>query len=68
MKLEGILRTHSRRLAVLVAELSGVQHSFWVVFGTLAVLRSSAVLTGPPATARTWSSNDPVWSGSVAGV
>ncbi|MGW3820095.1 FUSC family protein [Streptomyces sp. NPDC005046] len=33
-------------LAVLVAELSGVQHSFWVVFGTLAVLRSSAVLTG----------------------
>ncbi|MGW1531211.1 FUSC family protein [Streptomyces aureus] len=33
-------------LAVLVAERSGVQHSFWVVFGTLAVLRSSAVLTG----------------------
>ncbi|MEV6196390.1 FUSC family protein [Streptomyces sp. NPDC051920] len=33
-------------LAVLVAEQSGVQHSFWVVFGTLAVLRSSAVLTG----------------------
>ena len=33
-------------LAVLVAELSGVQHSFWVAFGTLAVLRSSAVLTG----------------------
>lgn len=36
----------SLALAVLVAELSGVQHSFWVAFGTLAVLRSSAVLTG----------------------
>ncbi|WP_386430380.1 FUSC family protein [Streptomyces polygonati] len=33
-------------LAVLVARLTGVQHSFWVVFGTLAVLRSNAVNTG----------------------
>jgi uncharacterized membrane protein YccC len=33
-------------LAVLVAELSGVQHGFWVVFGTLAVLRSNALSTG----------------------
>ena len=33
-------------LAVLVADLSGVQHAFWVVFGTLAVLRSSALSTG----------------------
>jgi uncharacterized membrane protein YccC len=33
-------------LAVLVAELSGVQHSFWVVLGTLSVLRSSALNTG----------------------
>jgi uncharacterized membrane protein YccC len=33
-------------LAVLVAELSGVQHSFWVVLGTLSVLRSNALNTG----------------------
>ncbi|MGO9821982.1 MAG: FUSC family protein, partial [Solirubrobacteraceae bacterium] len=33
-------------VAVLVADLSGVQHAFWVVFGTLAVLRSSALNTG----------------------
>jgi hypothetical protein len=33
-------------LAVLVAELSGVQHAFWVVFGTLSVLRSNALSTG----------------------
>lgn len=32
--------------AVLVAELTGVQHSFWVVLGTLAVLRSNALNTG----------------------
>lgn len=36
----------SLALAVLVADLAGVQHSFWVAFGTLAVLRSSALLTG----------------------
>ncbi|GAA3798001.1 FUSC family protein [Streptomyces chiangmaiensis] len=36
----------SLALAVLVADLTGVQHSFWVAFGTLAVLRSSALLTG----------------------
>jgi uncharacterized membrane protein YccC len=33
-------------LAVLVAELTGVQHSFWVVLGTLSVLRSNALSTG----------------------
>ena len=33
-------------LAVLVADLSSVQHGFWVVFGTLAVLRSNALNTG----------------------
>jgi hypothetical protein len=33
-------------LAVLVARLTGVQHSFWVVLGTLAVLRSNALNTG----------------------
>jgi uncharacterized membrane protein YccC len=33
-------------LAVLVADLSGTQHAFWVVFGTLAVLRSNALNTG----------------------
>jgi uncharacterized membrane protein YccC len=33
-------------LAVLVADLSGTQHAFWVVLGTLAVLRSNALNTG----------------------
>jgi uncharacterized membrane protein YccC len=33
-------------LAVLVAKLTGVQHAFWVAFGTLSVLRSSALGTG----------------------
>ncbi|MEU6016629.1 FUSC family protein [Streptomyces sp. NPDC047515] len=36
-------------LAVLVAELTGVQHSFWVVLGALAVLRSTALNTGQNA-------------------
>src|SRR6266516_266235 len=31
--------------AVLVAELSGVQHGFWVVLGTLSVLRTNAAST-----------------------
>ncbi|MFZ0040505.1 MAG: FUSC family protein, partial [Solirubrobacteraceae bacterium] len=33
-------------LAVLVADLISVQHAFWVAFGTLSVLRSSALNTG----------------------
>ncbi len=33
-------------LAVLAADLFGAQHAFWVVFGTLAVLRSNALSTG----------------------
>jgi hypothetical protein len=33
-------------IAVLVADLTSVQHGFWVVFGTLAVLRSNALSTG----------------------
>jgi hypothetical protein len=33
-------------LATLVAEQSGVQHAFWVILGTLSVLRSSALNTG----------------------
>jgi uncharacterized membrane protein YccC len=36
-------------LAVLVATQSGVQHSFWVVLGTLSVLRSNALNTGQNA-------------------
>lgn len=36
-------------LAVLVAELTSVQHGFWVVFGTIAVLRSNALSTGQNA-------------------
>ena len=33
-------------LAVLVADLSAVSHGFWVIFGSLSVLRSSALSTG----------------------
>ena len=33
-------------LAVLLAKLTGVEHSFWVVLGTLSVLRSNALSTG----------------------
>lgn len=33
-------------LAVFVANETGVQHSFWVVLGTLSVLRSNALNTG----------------------
>ena len=33
-------------LAVLVADLSSVQHGFWVALGTLSVLRSNALSTG----------------------
>jgi uncharacterized membrane protein YccC len=36
-------------LAVLVARQAGVQHSFWVVLGTLSVLRSNALSTGQDA-------------------
>ncbi len=36
-------------LAVLVANQTGVQHSFWVVLGTLSVLRSNALSTGQNA-------------------
>jgi hypothetical protein len=32
--------------AVLVAKLTGVQHAFWVIFGTLSVLRSNALSIG----------------------
>jgi uncharacterized membrane protein YccC len=33
-------------LAVAVADLTGVQHGFWVVLGTLSVLRTNAAATG----------------------
>ena len=36
-------------LAVLVVEVTTVQHGFWVVLGTLSVLRSNAVGTGATA-------------------
>ena len=36
-------------LAVLVADVTAVQHSFWVVLGALSVLRSSALNTGQNA-------------------
>jgi Fusaric acid resistance protein-like len=35
--------------AVAVADLSNVQHAFWVVLGTLSVLRGSATTTGSTA-------------------
>lgn len=36
-------------IAVLLADLTGVEHSFWVVLGTLSVLRSNALSTGQTA-------------------
>ena len=33
-------------IAVYIAQRSGLQHSFWVVLGTLSVLRSNALATG----------------------
>jgi hypothetical protein len=36
-------------LAVLIASLTGAQHSFWVVLGALSVLRSNAFSTGQNA-------------------
>jgi uncharacterized membrane protein YccC len=33
-------------VAVYIAQRSGLQHSFWVVLGTLSVLRSNALTTG----------------------
>ena len=36
-------------IAVLVAEKTGLQHSFWVILGTLSVLRSNALNTGQNA-------------------
>jgi uncharacterized membrane protein YccC len=36
-------------LAVLIAEEIGIDHSFWVIFGTLSVLRSNALNTGQNA-------------------
>jgi uncharacterized membrane protein YccC len=35
--------------AVAVADLASVQHGFWVVFGTLSVLRTNAASTGATA-------------------
>ncbi|GAA1882753.1 FUSC family protein [Asanoa iriomotensis] len=35
--------------AVVVVHYTGVQHSFWVIFGALAVLRSNALATGQSA-------------------
>jgi uncharacterized membrane protein YccC len=36
-------------IAVAIVELTDVQHGFWVVFGTLSVLRSNAMATGATA-------------------
>jgi uncharacterized membrane protein YccC len=47
-------------LAVYIAQRSGVQHGFWVVLGTLSVLRSNALGTG-------WSIVSAL-AGTVAGI
>ncbi|MCU1526368.1 MAG: hypothetical protein JWP75_131 [Frondihabitans sp.] len=36
-------------LAVLLASVFGLEHGFWIVFGTLSVLRSNALSTGQNA-------------------
>lgn len=36
-------------VAVFIAEKTGLQHSFWVILGTLSVLRSNALNTGQNA-------------------
>ncbi|MCU1481161.1 MAG: hypothetical protein JWQ19_1947 [Subtercola sp.] len=36
-------------IAVSLADVSGLQHSFWIVLGTLSVLRSNALSTGQNA-------------------
>lgn len=36
-------------VAIAVAEMTGVQHGFWVVLGTLSVLRTTASATGSTA-------------------
>lgn len=36
-------------IAVALADVTGVQHSFWVLLGTLSVLRSNALSTGQNA-------------------
>jgi len=36
-------------VAVLIAEKTGLQHSFWVILGTLSVLRSNVINTGQSA-------------------
>jgi uncharacterized membrane protein YccC len=36
-------------VAVFVADTSGIQHAFWVVLGTLSILRSNALSTGQNA-------------------
>ena len=41
-------------IAVLLADLTSVQHSFWVLLGTLSVLRSNALNTGQNAARAVW--------------
>ncbi len=41
-------------LAVVVVEITNVQHGFWVVLGTLSVLRSNALGTGATALRAVW--------------
>jgi uncharacterized membrane protein YccC len=43
------LASARERAAVALADATGVQHSFWVLLGTLSVLRSNALNTGQNA-------------------
>jgi uncharacterized membrane protein YccC len=47
--LNGLRGALALAAAVAVADISGVQHGFWVVLGTLSVLRTNAASTGSTA-------------------
>jgi uncharacterized membrane protein YccC len=47
--LNSLRGTAALAVAVTVADLSGLQHGFWVVLGTLSVLRTNAASTGATA-------------------
>jgi Fusaric acid resistance protein-like len=47
--INGIRGALALAAAVLVADLTGVHHGFWVALGTLSVLRTSAASTGATA-------------------
>ena len=50
-------------IAVTVIEITNVSHGFWVVLGTLSVLRSNALGTGATACAPSGERPSVSWSG-----